>query len=123
MNDPTAPMHIIQPEQHLLGDLPDQSSRHARGLVAFDEAEEVLPEDLEDHADVLAVRADMLEVVEEGDDMAPAWMRLGWRRRQGRGRHAGGDEPLQELDLVQRGLGVLGCGLDDFERDVPVGSA
>jgi hypothetical protein len=37
--------------------------------MAFDKPEEVLTEDLEDHADMDAVGAFMAEMVEEGDDV------------------------------------------------------
>lgn len=81
--------------------------------MAFDKAEEVLAEDLEDHADMDAIGALVAEMVEEGDDMRAAGMGEGGRRRGvgeigGRldGGRGGDDEALEELDLVERGFGV-----------------
>lgn len=117
-------MHVIQAQQDLLSDLPDDGHGHAFGLVPLDEPEEVLAEDFEDHADVRAVRACVLEVVEEGDDVGAAWVCEGRGGRGGRGGGGGwgggGDEPLEELDLVEGGPGVARGGLDDFECDMPV---
>lgn len=42
---------------------------HALVLMAANEAEEVLAENFEDHADVGAVRAYVFEVIKEGDDV------------------------------------------------------
>ena len=98
-------------------------------LVPLDQPEQVLAEDLEDHADVRAVRALVSEVVEEGNDVGFA--RVGLRGREGRVRVVGGgcdgwgggrDEPLEELDLVQGGFCVPWGGLDDLEGDMAVHS-
>ena len=75
VNDPTTPMHVVEPEQDLLRDLLDEVHGHALVLMPLDEAEEVLSEDLEDHADVGAVGALVPEVVEEGDDVGAAGVR------------------------------------------------
>jgi hypothetical protein len=69
VNDPTAAVHVVKAEQHLLRDLADEAARDTRRLVPLDEAEKVLAEDLKDHADMLTVWADMCKVVEEGNDM------------------------------------------------------
>lgn len=87
MYNATTAMHVIQPEQDLLRDLLDQSLRDAAALMALDEPEQVLAEDLEDHADVGAVRALVAEVVEEGDDVGAAGVGLGGG---GRGVRVGG---------------------------------
>lgn len=107
MNNATTPMHIIQPQQDLLRDLLHKRLRHAPALMALDEAQQILAEDLEDHADVSAVRALVSEVVEEGDDVGSAGVGLGGRRGGvgvgwggGNGGSGGGDEALEELDLV-----------------------
>lgn len=112
VDDAADPVHVIQTQQNLLRDLLDDRGRDALGLVPLDESQEVLAEHLEDHADVRSVGALVLEVVEEGDDVVGSWVRLfeSW----------GFDEPLEELDLVQSGLGVAWCGLDDFKRNVTV---
>ena len=76
-----------------------------------------------------AVGALVPEVVEEGDDMRLARVRL--RRREGRvrvvgrgvrGWIGGRDEPLEELDLVEGCLCIAGGGFDDFEGDMTVQS-
>ena len=72
MDDAATSVHIIQPQQDLLRDLPDERHRHALVLMALDEAEKVLAEDFEDHADVDPVWAFVPEVVEEGDDVRSA---------------------------------------------------
>jgi hypothetical protein len=69
VDDPAASVHVVQPKEHLLRDLADEAARDARGLVPLDEAEQVLAEDLEHHADVLAMGADVRKVVEEGHDV------------------------------------------------------
>ena len=72
MNNPAIFVHVVEPEQYLLRDLLDEVHGHALVLMALDEPEQVLAEDLEDHADVRPVRAFVSEVVEEGDDVGPA---------------------------------------------------
>ena len=120
-------MHVIESQEDLFCDLLDEMGRDAFALVALDEPEQVLAEDLEDHADVGAVGAFVAKVVEKGDDMGSAgvclrgrcWrMRVFWRGLDGR--RGGRDQPLEELDLVQRRLGVPWRGLYDLQRDVPV---
>lgn len=69
MDDAAAPVHVVQPKQDLLRDLPDKRSWNALCLMPLDEAEQILPENLEDHADVGAIGTLVLEVVEEGDDV------------------------------------------------------
>lgn len=127
--DAAAAVHVVQAEQDLLADLLDKVHGDALVLMAFDKAEEVLAEDLEDHADMDAVGALVAEVVEEGDDMGAAGVGDGGGRRGvgevGRGLdggRGGDDEALEELDLVERGLGVAGRGLDDLERNMAVHS-
>ena len=131
MDDAAAAVHIIQPKQYLLRDLLHEVHRHALVLVALDEPEQILAQHLEHHADVRPVRALVPEVVQERDHVRPPRVRLRGGRQRGRvrvlgggqdggGRGGGRDEPLEELDLVQRGFGVSGRGLDDFEGDVPV---
>ena len=102
-------MHIIQPQQYLLRNLLHDMHRDALILVPPDQAEEILAEDLEDHADVGAVGPAVAEVVEEADDMAAAGVG-----------GVGGDDALEELDLVEGCLCVTRCGLYDLEGDVTV---
>lgn len=84
MDHPTIPMHIIEAEQNLLCDLLDEVHRHTFVLVTPDQAEEVLAEHLEDHADMDAVGAAMAEMIEELDDMPTSWV----SRRRLRGNDA-----------------------------------
>ena len=120
-------MHVIESEEDLFCDLLDEMGRDAFALVALDEPEQVLAEDLEDHADMGAVRALVAKVVEKGDDMGSTGMRLCGRSRRMRvfwcglyWRRGGGDQALEELDLVQCRLCVARRRLYDLERDVPV---
>ena len=69
MNDATTTVHVVEAEEDLFGDLLDEVHGHALVLMAFDQAQQVLAEHLEHHADVRAVGAFVSEVVEEGDDM------------------------------------------------------
>ena len=71
----------------------------------------------------------MAEMIEEANDMGSPGMgvcrgryalRVVWRGGDGRG--FGGDDALQEPDLVERGLGVAIRGLDDLEGNVAVRS-
>jgi len=79
MNDPATPMHVIQPQQDLLRDLLHEMHRHSLVLVSFDETEEILAENLKDHAHVDAIWAFVLEVIEKRDDMRTAWMSMSRR--------------------------------------------
>ena len=54
---------------------------HTLVLVTLNEAEEILSEDLEDHADMGAVGSLVTEVIEEGDDVGTTGMSLGRGRR------------------------------------------
>jgi hypothetical protein len=69
VDDPTAAMHIVQPEENLLRNLAHEMHGHAFVLVALDEAEQIFAENFEHHAYVDAVGALVAEMVEEGDDM------------------------------------------------------
>ena len=73
-------MHVIESQEDLFCDLLDEMGRDAFALVALDEPEQVLAEDLEDHADVGAVGALVAKVVEKGDDMGSTGVRLRGRR-------------------------------------------
>lgn len=54
----------------------------------------------------------MAKVVHQSHDMRAAWMRLGRRRYS-----------LEELDFVQRGLGVVTIRFHDLESDVTIATA
>ena len=104
-------MHVIESQEDLFCDLLDEMGRDAFALVALDEPEQVLAEDLEDHTDMRTIWSTMTKVVEEADDVGPA--RVCW---------VGGDDALEELNFVQGCLGVPGSGLDDLEGNVAVRS-
>ena len=130
MDDAAAAVHVVEAHENLLGDLLDEGHGNALVLVPLDEPEQILAEDLEDHADVRAVRALVSEVVQERDDVRLARVRLRRRqrwvrvlRRRGYWRVRGRDEPLEELDLVQRGLCVSRRRFDDLEGDMAIQSA
>lgn len=61
VDDAAFPMQIVQAEQHLLRDLFDQGHRNAAVIPALDQAQQVLSQYLEDHADVNAVRSFVFE--------------------------------------------------------------
>ncbi len=76
----------------------------------FDQAQQILAKHLEHHADVDAVGTFVLEGIQQADDMFLAGM-VG----------VGLDDLLQQLNLIDGGLGVMGGGTDDFEGDMPSG--
>lgn len=109
MNDAACSVHVIEAEEDLLGDLTDEPDWDTLGLMSLDESQKVLTEDLKYHANVVPIGSFVTEMIEEGDDMRPT--------RMGRIR---GDEPLEELDLVEGSLRIS-CGrLYDLECNVAV---
>lgn len=74
MDDATTAVHIVESKENLLCDLLHKVHWHALVLVPLDEAEQVLAEDLEYHADVSAIRALVPEMVQEGDDVGAPGM-------------------------------------------------
>jgi hypothetical protein len=120
VNDPTTTVHIIEAKEDLFSNLANEVLGYALSLIPLDQAEEVFPEDFENHADMGAMGTFMAKVVQEGDDMGTARMGLGGRGRGcGRGGSCG-DETLEELDLVEGGLCIAGSGFDDLEGDMTV---
>lgn len=109
VDDAAASMHVVQAKENLLADLAHEANWDALGLMPFDEAEEVLAQDLEDHTNVDTIWTLVLEVVEERDDVRTAGMSL-----------VGRDEALEKLDFVEGSLSVSGGGFDDLESDVAV---
>lgn len=106
-------MHVVEAEEDLLCNLLYEVLWDALALMALDEAEQVLAEDLEDHADMGTVGAFVAKMVEKGDDMGSPGVSLGRRGcgvRVGWGGTDGGsggcDEALEELYLVEGGLCV-----------------
>jgi hypothetical protein len=68
MNRTTTSVHVIQVQQHLLRDLPNKWHGDPFILMSLHQNEQILAENLEDHADVNTIRVFMSEVIEEGDD-------------------------------------------------------
>ena len=58
-------MHVIQPQQDLFRELLDGMHRDTLFLMSLHQTEEILTEELKDHADVGAIRAFMFKVIEE----------------------------------------------------------
>ena len=102
MDDLQLGMQIIQPHQHL----PRQNSHGRKGDAPvperLDEAQQVVPQDLEDHTDVGAIRTGVLKPIQEADAVALSSGVPFCNLRQ-------------ELDLVASGLRVVRRGLLDFE--------
>lgn len=69
MDDTTTPVHVIETQQNLLGNLLADTHRHALVLVPLDQTEEVFSEHFKYHANVGSVRTLMPEMVQERDDM------------------------------------------------------
>ncbi len=67
-------VHVVKSQEDLFRDLADDMHRNALVLVAPDEAQQVLAQDLEDHANMRAIRPFVAEVVEEANDVLPAGM-------------------------------------------------
>jgi hypothetical protein len=74
MDDAAFRMHIVKPEEDLLRDLLDNVLGYSTVLISLDEAEQVLSEDLEDHADVGPVGPLLAEMVQKLHYMASAGM-------------------------------------------------
>ena len=110
MDDAAFPMHVVQTQQDLFCDLLDQRHGDAAMIPPFDQTQEILAQDLEDHANVHAVGTAMLERVEQADHVSPTRV-AGFRL----------DDLVEEFDLVDGGFGVVGGGSDDFQRDVSIG--
>lgn len=110
VDDAALAVQVVQAEQDLLGNLLHEGDGDAAVVPALDQAQQVLAQHLEDHADVGAVGALVLEGVEEGDDvLAPGVVGLGL------------DDLAEQLDLVDGGLGVVCRRAHDLERDVLLG--
>jgi len=69
MNDPTTPMHVIESEEDLFSNLFDQMHGDALVLMPFDQTKQILPQHLENHANMDTIGPLMAEVVKEGDNM------------------------------------------------------
>lgn len=76
----------------------------------LDESQQVLTQDLENHTDVHAIGSLVLEGIQQTDDVFPT-----------RVRGLCLDDLAQELDFVDRRLGVVGGGANDLQCDVFTG--
>lgn len=97
MDDAAFAMEVVKAQEDLLGDLFDERHGNSTVVPLLDQAEQVLAEDFENHADMGAVGTFVLKRIEKTDDMFPARM-VGF----------GLDDLIEELDLVDGGLGVMG---------------
>lgn len=107
VDDAALAVEVVEAEQDLLCDLLDEGHGDAAVVPPLDQTEQVLSEHLKHHADVDAIGALVVEGVEEADDMGAAGVVL-----------VGVDDLLEQLDLVEGGLGVVGGGSHDLEGDV-----
>lgn len=102
MDDAQPRVQVVEPDEHLPRQRPHRGEGHPAVAERLDQAQKIVPKHLEDHADVRAVGPRVLEPVEQADAVTLA---AGVALRDLR----------QELDLVPRGLRVVGRRLLDFE--------
>lgn len=105
VNDATLPVQIVQAKQDLLGNLLDQRHGNTTMVPSLNQAKQVFSQYFKDHANVCAVRALVLERIEEANDMLSARM-IGFRSY----------DAIEELDLIDGGLGVMSGRADNFQR-------
>jgi hypothetical protein len=110
MDNATLAMEVIQTKHHLLGDLLHEGHGNPAVVPTLNQTQQVLSEDLENHADVDTIRALVFEGVEQTDDMLATGM----------GR-VGLNDAIQQFDFIDGGFGVVGGGTNDFQRDVFAG--
>ncbi len=107
MYDAAFPMQIVEPQEHLFCDLLDERHRDAAVVPLLDQAQQVLPQHLEHHAHMCAIRPLVLKRVQQADDVfAPGVVRVRL------------DDLVEQLNLVDGGLGIVGGRPYDFERNV-----
>lgn len=107
VDDAAFAMEVVEAQKNLLCDLFDKGHRNAAMIPALDETKQVLSKDLENHTYVGAVGSLVLKRVQKTHDMlATGVIRLGLNNL------------IEEFDLVDGGLGVVGGGTDDLEGDV-----
>jgi len=100
-------VEVVEAKEDLLCDLLDQGHGDAAVVPPLDQAQQVLAQHLKDHADVDAVGPLVVEGVEQADDVLAAGMVL-----------VCVDDLLEQLDLVEGRLGVVGGGAHDLEGNV-----
>lgn len=97
VNDTALAMKVIQTKHHLLGDLLDEGHGDPAVVPTLNQTQQVLSEDLENHADVDPVGALVFEGVKETDDMFATGMG-----------GLGLDDAIQQFDFIDGGFGVVG---------------
>jgi len=110
MDNTAFPVEVVEAQQDLFGDLFDERDGNAPVVPLLDEAQKVLSEHLEDHTHVVAVGTFVGKGVEQTDDVFASGMVF-----------VGLDDAFEKLDLIQRRLGIMGGGSDDFQGDVLAG--
>jgi len=65
VDDPADPMQVVQADQHLLPDLLADLHWNALVLIPLDDFQQVDTQDLEDHANMFAMRTPVQERVEQ----------------------------------------------------------
>ena len=68
MNHATTSVHLIQAQQHLIHDLSNQWHGDPFILISLYQTNQILAENLKDHADMNTIWAFMSGVIEKGDD-------------------------------------------------------
>lgn len=107
MDDAALPVEIIQSEQHLLGDLLHKRHGNTSVVPALNQTQQVLTQHLKDHTYVNAVGSFVFEGVQQTHNMLAA--RVGGFRL---------DDPIEELDFVDRGLSIMSSGAHNLQRNV-----
>jgi hypothetical protein len=67
-------MNVVETEENLLRDLFTDMVGNSSMVIPFDESEEILAENFENHADMVPVRPSVSEVIEERYDVPPTGM-------------------------------------------------
>lgn len=70
MDNVTCAVHVVEPLEHLLGDLLDNMRGYAAVLVTLDQTEQILAEHLKHHTHVRAIRATVAKVVKKGNTVS-----------------------------------------------------
>lgn len=107
VDDAAFAMEIVEAKENLLCDLLDQRHGDSAVVPALDKAKQVLAENLKHHAYMGAMWPLVLKRIKQTHDVfATGMVRLGLYNL------------IEELDLVDGGLGVVGGGTDNLEGDM-----
>lgn len=80
VDDATATVHVVEAEENLFSNLTDEEHRNAFVLMSPDQRQQILAENLKNHADMHSVRPPMPEVVQKRDHVRPTPVRARHRR-------------------------------------------